>query len=54
MSTKPQGQGTGLGLSICYGIVKQNDGEIRVESEPGEGALFRVIMPIHHEVASEE
>lgn len=45
VSTKPLGQGTGLGLSICYGIIKRYDGEIRVYSEPGEGATFRVILP---------
>ncbi len=45
VSTKPTGLGTGLGLSICYGIVKRFDGEIRVESEPGEGATFSVFFP---------
>ncbi|MCP4897550.1 MAG: GHKL domain-containing protein, partial [bacterium] len=49
VSTKPLGLGTGLGLSICYGIVKRIDGEIRVESRPGEGASFRVILPVHRE-----
>jgi two-component system NtrC family sensor kinase len=49
VSTKPLGQGTGLGLSICYGIVKRYDGEIRVESEPGEGATFQVVLPVHRE-----
>ncbi len=46
VTTKPPGQGTGLGLSICYGIVKRYDGEIRVESKPGKGATFTVILPV--------
>ena len=47
ITTKPMGQGTGLGLSICFGIVKSHDGEIRVQSEPNEGATFQVILPVH-------
>ena len=46
-STKSIKQGTGLGLSICYAIVKRCDGEIRVSSEPGEGATFKVFLPAH-------
>jgi len=45
VTTKPSGQGTGLGLSICYGIVRRFDGQIRVTSEPGQGAAFEVILP---------
>ncbi len=45
VTTKAPGQGTGLGLSICYGIIKRYDGAINVESEPGQGATFRVILP---------
>ena len=45
-TTKPVGSGTGLGLSICYGIVKRYDGEIRVHSEPDQGATFQVILPV--------
>jgi two-component system NtrC family sensor kinase len=47
VTTKLQGHGTGLGLSICYGIVKRYDGEIRVISEPGEGATFLVVLRVH-------
>jgi PAS domain S-box-containing protein len=49
VSTKPLGVGTGLGLSICYGIIKRYDGEIRVESRAGEGATFKVLLPVHRQ-----
>lgn len=44
-STQPFGQGTGLGLSTVYGIVKQNQGYIAVESEVGQGSTFKVVLP---------
>ncbi|RII26922.1 MAG: histidine kinase [Geobacter sp.] len=39
-------EGTGLGLAISYGIVRDHCGEIRVQSEPGKGTTFTVILPV--------
>jgi PAS domain S-box-containing protein len=38
-------QGTGLGLAVAYKIIEAHEGRIDVESEPGQGALFRIILP---------
>lgn len=45
-TTKQVGKGTGLGLSVSYGIIKDHGGEIRVESTPGEGSIFIIVLPI--------
>ena len=44
-TTKPVGEGTGLGLSVVHGIIKNLKGEVLVDSAPGKGSAFTVLLP---------
>ncbi|MBU0480579.1 MAG: PAS domain S-box protein [Proteobacteria bacterium] len=45
-TTKPQGEGTGMGLSVVHGIVLSHEGHTEVESSPGSGATFTILLPV--------
>jgi len=45
-TTKPPGQGSGLGMAMVYGLVKQQDGTVRIETAPGTGTTVSVCLPI--------
>jgi two-component system cell cycle sensor histidine kinase/response regulator CckA len=44
-TTKPEGLGTGLGLSVVHDIIKQHQGAIQVDSQPGQGSRFSIYLP---------
>ncbi len=52
--TTKDGSGNGLGLASSYGIVRQAHGDIRVESEPGSGSCFVVVLPLSSGASSAE
>jgi two-component system NtrC family sensor kinase len=42
-------KGVGLGLSVCYGFIKDHGGDIKVQSQPGDGATFTISLPVYRQ-----
>lgn len=53
-TTKDVDKGTGLGLSIAYGIIKQHNGLMDIDSKPGEGTTFKIFLPVDNPIVTEE
>ena len=53
-TTKEQGKGTGLGLSAVYGTIHEHGGNVQVSSEPGEGAVFHLYLPVENSESSND
>ncbi|MCX5904507.1 MAG: PAS domain S-box protein [Proteobacteria bacterium] len=53
-TTKEVGEGTGMGLSVVYGIIKSHGGDISMESEPGKGTTFHILLPRIEKKAAEK
>ncbi len=51
-TTKAPGEGTGLGLAVVHGIIKNHEGTITVDSTPGVGTVFEMLLPAHVESAA--
>jgi signal transduction histidine kinase len=53
-TTKEIGEGTGIGLSVVHGIITSHNGLINVDSEPGKGTRFEIVLPIKIRVEDSE
>ena len=50
-TTKKVGEGTGLGLWVSYGIIKSFQGNVKVDSVPGAGTTFTILLPLRSELS---
>jgi two-component system, NtrC family, sensor kinase len=53
-STKGDGKGVGLGLSMVYGIIREHNGTIEVQSEAGQGTTFKMVLPVEPDAKTPE